>query len=121
MFKERKYIIGYILAILAIVLGLFVTIYGFNDTKLKNISYNEEGSKVNYKVYLKENNYFNDKYLGEGETYIASLIDYINIKYPSFKFNFFTIESDDNRFSLLNTIIDYIKEEILNDKDKMEE
>ena len=50
MFKERKYIIGYILAILAIVLGLFVTIYGFNDTKLKNISYNEEGSKDNYKV-----------------------------------------------------------------------
>ena len=53
--------------------------------------------------------------------FMADRADYINIKYPSFKFKFFTIENDDNRFSLLNTIIDYIKEEVLNDKDKMEE
>ena len=103
MFKERKYIIGYILAILAIVLGLFVTIYGFNDTKLKNISYNEEGSKVNYKVYLKENNYFNDKYLGEGETYIASLIDYINIKY-NYTIRFSEKVSGDYTYNIVATI-----------------
>lgn len=81
MFRERKYVLGYIIAILVIILGVIVTIYGFNDTTLRNISYNEEGSRVNYKVYLKENDYFSNKYLGEGETYIASLIDYINIKY----------------------------------------
>ena len=84
MFRERKYVLGYIIAILVIILGVIVTIYGFNDTTLRNISYNEEGSRVNYKVYLKENDYFSNKYLGEGETYIASLIDYINIKYKYF-------------------------------------
>ena len=55
MFKERKYVLAYVIAILSIFLGIIVTIFGFNDTTLKNISYNEEGSKVNYKVFLKEN------------------------------------------------------------------
>ena len=103
MFKERKYVLSYIIAILAIVLGAFVAAYGFNDTTLKNISYNEEGSKVNYKVYLKENDYFNDKYLGEGETYIASLIDYINIKY-NYTIKFSEKVSGDYTYNIVATI-----------------
>ena len=64
MFRERKYVLGYIIAILVIILGVIVTIYGFNDTTLRNISYNEEGSRVNYKVYLKENDFYEEKWLG---------------------------------------------------------
>lgn len=103
MFKERKYVLSYIIAILAIVLGIIITSFGFNDTTLKNISYNEEGSNVHYKVYLKENDYFSDKYLGEGETYIASLIDYINIKY-NYTIKFSEKVSGDYTYNIVATI-----------------
>ena len=33
---------------------------------------------IDYKVYLKENDFFEEKYLGKENKYIASLIDYIN-------------------------------------------
>ena len=53
---------------------------GFNDKKIVNLSY-EENNKINYNVYLKNNPFFNTPYLGEGKTYIASLIDYLDIFY----------------------------------------
>ena len=37
-----------------------------------------EKSDIDYKVYLKENDYFKNKYLGKNTKYIASIIDYIN-------------------------------------------
>ncbi len=40
-----------------------------------------EKSDLDYKVYLKENNYFTDKYLGKDSKYIANLIDYISADY----------------------------------------
>ena len=104
MFKERKYVLAYVIAILSIFLGIIVTIFGFNDTTLKNISYNEEGSKVNYKVFLKENDYFTDKYLGEGETYITSLIDYININY-NYAIKFSEKVSGDYTYNIVATIL----------------
>lgn len=41
----------------------------------------QENSNVDYTVYLKENNYFTEKYLPAGRQYIASLIDYIETKF----------------------------------------
>lgn len=64
---------------LLFVIGLFLTIIGFNNSFI-SIKYQENNS-INYKVYLKENNYFESPYLGENRTYITSLIDYINVNY----------------------------------------
>ncbi len=46
------------------------------------IGYNEIGN-IDYKVFLKENNYYQDKYLGKDMQYIASIIDTVN---PSFTY-----------------------------------
>lgn len=61
-------------------IGIILLIMGFNDKKIVNLSY-EENNKISYNVYLKDNPFFNTPYLGEGRTYIASLIDYLDIFY----------------------------------------
>lgn len=38
----------------------------------------DESSNINYKVHLKDNEFFNTKYLEENKQYIASLINYIS-------------------------------------------
>ena len=63
-----------------LIIGIILIIMGLNDKKMVNLSY-EESNKINYNVYLKDNPFFNTPYLGEGRTYIASLIDYLDIFY----------------------------------------
>lgn len=45
----------------------------------------KENSNLDYKVYLKKNDYYETPYLGKNMQYIASLIDYIDV---NFKYNF---------------------------------
>lgn len=51
----------------------------FNQ-QTNNLTYNEIG-KVDYKVYLKENSYYNEKFLPKGMKYIANLINTINVDF----------------------------------------
>ena len=53
------------------------------DTSLERvvINYEEDNDPIDYKVYLKENNFFETKYLDEGVTYISSLIDFIDVNF----------------------------------------
>ena len=44
----------------------------------QQLSYIEK-SKLDYRVYLKENDFYESEYLGKNMSYIASLIDFINI------------------------------------------
>ena len=81
-----KFLWQYILEAILLLIGILVLVYGFNDTTNESICYKEDNS-LNYKVYLKDNNYFESKYLEEGKTYIASLIDYISIDY-TYKLDF---------------------------------
>lgn len=50
---------------------------GLQTKTYSSIAYNER-STLDYKVYLKENPYFTQPYLGKGQQYIASIIDYID-------------------------------------------
>lgn len=59
------------------IIGIILIILGINDQVTVNINY-EENNAISYKVYLKENKFFDTPYLGENRTYIASLIDYID-------------------------------------------
>ncbi len=52
--------------------------------KYTSLYYNEK-SNLDYKVYLKENPYFDEPYLGKGNQYIATLIDYVDV---TFNYNF---------------------------------
>ena len=77
-YKEKK--LFQILFVFLTLFGAFLIYMGFNN--IKNIVFNyKEDSKINYKVYLKPNQFFNTPYLEENKTYIASLIDYIDVNF----------------------------------------
>mgnify|MGYP003303592573 CR=1 FL=1 len=58
------------------------------DKEIK--AYYSETSNLDYKVYLKKNNFYSENYLGKDQMYIASLIDYINTDFD------YTFRSDEN-------------------------
>ena len=76
---NRKHKIYAYLSLIVIVslIVLSCSLIYFLKNKKEYVNYNEN-SLVDYKVYLKENDFFEEKYLGKDREYIASLIDYIN-------------------------------------------
>lgn len=62
-------------------------LYNISKRKDKEIVVNyTEISDIDYKVYLKKNNFFDTPYLEKNRTYIASLIDYILVDFD-YSFN----------------------------------
>ena len=59
---------------------LFMYKKGYFEEKKVTLRY-QENNDIDYKVYLKKNEFFEDKYLGKGKTYITSLIDHINVDF----------------------------------------
>lgn len=82
-FKSRVVFYS-LLLFMALVLGILFTIRSFSFKAGDFINY-EEKSNVDYKVYLKENNFYDEDYLGKDMAYVASLIDYID---TNFVYNF---------------------------------
>jgi hypothetical protein len=58
--------------------------YNIKNTE-QYVTFNET-SNIDYKVYLKDNKFFEDSYLEANKQYIASLIDYISAKF-NYKLN----------------------------------
>ena len=81
--KRRNMILNFvcIIVVLSILCVAFLFIYVKKSSNY-SVSYQEK-SNVDYKVYLKANDFFDEKYLGLENKYIASLINYIdaNFKY----------------------------------------
>lgn len=74
-----------ILCIVSTIILLIATYASFTqsvkiNSKKADIVYTETG-KVDYKVYLKDNDYYESSYLGSGMQYVASLIKTINVKF----------------------------------------
>ena len=69
-----------VIFVICILLSLFFINKSIFIQDEKNIFYEEHGTP-NYKVFLKNNDYYEKKYLDEGMSYIASIIDYISIDY----------------------------------------
>ncbi|MDD6272905.1 MAG: DUF5305 family protein [bacterium] len=78
------------------------------DNKIKNVLDYESSSDINYKVYLKKNNFFNEEYLTMNKTYIASLIDHLDV---IFTYNLKYSELVSGKYNY------YVKATILADKD----
>ncbi len=75
-FKINKII--QILFVLLFFFGVFAVYLGCNNNKKVQFKYDEK-SDITYKVYLKPNQFFDTPYLEENKTYIASLIDYVDV------------------------------------------
>lgn len=84
MLKRKSIIAKYIvfITLIFIIIVMLFTKKPKDDKTTKDIVY-IENSKLDYKVYLKENDFFEKKYLEQENQYIASLIDFIeaNFKY----------------------------------------
>ena len=85
MFKDsarKKSIITIYICVIVLLTLIFIYFTGifFRKTKNKYVEY-VENSNIDYKVYLKENEFFDKKYAENERQYIASLIDYIDANF----------------------------------------
>ena len=82
MSYERKVLIYLILVLGCAILSTIFLTRSFSTGKQEHISYREQSS-LDYKVYLKKNDFYETKYLDKDMVYVASLIKRIdvNIKY----------------------------------------
>lgn len=75
--NRKKVIIIQIIAlaiVFAVAIGSFLIFYQLNKTYY--VHYTESG-RIDYKVFLKENDYFEEKWLGPDQAYISNLTDTI--------------------------------------------
>ena len=82
------------LFLILLTFGLNFLLKSFSFIEQKTIDYNEK-SKLDYRVYLKENDFYETPYLDKNMLYIASLIDKINI---DFAYDFSSSENIDLDF-----------------------
>ena len=117
-----------ILIILFISSTLLSTLFFYKSItiqKEKNIFYEEYGSP-DYKVYLKDNIYYEENYLEKDMSYIANIIDYSSVDY-NYKFNcdtplsgeyYYKIVADLEIINLENKSLFYSKKYDLSDEKK---
>ena len=74
--RKRHIILFSFLIILISILSIYSIYKHITSNITEQITY-KENSSINYKVYLKENQFFEKEYAEEKKQYIASLIEYI--------------------------------------------
>lgn len=85
MGKSRRkdliiFIVLFIVTIMVTLTAVYLFCDSFTDGEEVSIIYNEDSS-LNYKVLLKENDFYEGKYLGEEYNVIADAVDKINISF----------------------------------------
>ena len=84
--KVDKLILVAVISAMFSFLALNLARFGFRNYDVREVKYNED-SKINYQVYLKPNDFFQDEFLPENMSYVTSLIDYIKLNF-SYKLKF---------------------------------
>lgn len=84
--KVDKLILVAVISAIFSFLALNLARFGFRNYDVREVKYNED-SKINYQVYLKPNDFFQDEFLPENMSYVTSLIDYIKLNF-SYKLKF---------------------------------
>ena len=90
---------------LALLLGLIIFL-GFNvirKIEVTPISYTDTGT-VDYRVHLKENEFYSDEFLPKGQAYATGLIDYIDITY-NYLFNIDVISNINFEYQVMADLI----------------
>lgn len=90
-----KFKILFVIVFVFSILGSIAARIGTHNYEKIKIEYSEKNN-INYKVYLKENDFFENEFLDMNKTYIASLIDHIDI---NFKYNFDLSEKVNGSYS----------------------
>ena len=93
--RNVKIFIKFVFIVLLFLLGILFLKHGFNDYTFDKLPFSEK-NQIDYKVYLKENNFFDTKYLGMNQAYITSLIDYLDV---NFNYNLVLDESRNGSYT----------------------
>ena len=80
-----RFVFNLLLLIIAIVVFAYSLLMSIALTREEIITY-KVTSNIDYKVYLKANDFYDTPYLGKGMAYVSSLIDKINVNY-NYKFD----------------------------------
>lgn len=108
---NSRIILSIIIALLFGVVGFFVNAQS-KELRVVKLNYNES-ARLNYKVYLNNNSYYNKDYLEEGMQYISSIINNIEVKY---NYNILYDEKLDSNLSNVITANVKIVDSSSNDK-----
>lgn len=82
MIKRKRITTVYVVIIALVFFAMILVFMQGSKKSNENVVYTfTENSTVDYKVYLKDNEFFDESYLGKDNQYIASLIDYINVDF----------------------------------------
>lgn len=83
--KQRQYsrLISQLVRIIVLmIVAVLLVCFGINIKRERSVKY-QKNNNVSYKVYLKDNEYYDEKYLEQDMQYIANLIDYIKVNFKS--------------------------------------
>lgn len=84
--SDKAFVAEIIVFSLILILFIVISIFSIHGAlENENVLLYDIKGNIDYKVYLKENNFYKDPYLGKNMTYITSLIDYIDM---TFNYNF---------------------------------
>jgi len=92
---KKELLVDIIIFFSFFILSIFLLFNIINYKNLKTIYY-EEKSNLDYRVYLKKNDFFNTNYLEKDKLYVASLIDKIKIY---FNYNYNIDENENIKFN----------------------
>ncbi len=92
------------LLLVILLMGFICTCHRILSSNNQTITYKETGTISDYKVYLKDNNFYDKPYLEKGMAYVASLIDHINIKY-NYKFETSTKSDLNIKYKVIGKLI----------------
>ena len=70
----------FLISLLFLVISLILITKSFSVSHINDINY-QENSNLDYKVYLKKNEFYESDYLGKNMVYVASLIDKISVNF----------------------------------------
>ena len=74
-------VLSIVVSSVLVLASILLMALGFCTHKTVSVNYQEGSSKVDYRVYLNNNSFFDSEYLNSGQTYIASLIKYVDATY----------------------------------------
>ena len=77
---KEKIVISIVSSILLLLLSIVCFNLSMNNGSTSVLNYSEDGD-VDYKIYLKDNNYYATSYLEKGMQYVASLIKTVNVRF----------------------------------------
>ncbi len=113
--KMKMFSLG--LVLMSMLVGLISAIFIKNSVNFKQkrdaLEYREQG-KANYTVYLKDNDFYETKYLPSGMQYVANLINTINAK-----FNYEIHSDEDINYNYTYKIIGQLQITDPNDTNKV--